>query len=356
MGGRGSKQKWLRLGLFQDMQLIKVREVARAYRAMVDKGEDPAAAIAKKADAGATVAEVAERFMREHASARLKPKSKLSYAGAIKNRIIPNLGSVPIRDLDRATVTAWHNHGIGKDGHGAAAANMALTVLSSICTQAEIWGLRQEGANPCRHVNKYYLPPRARDIQPWEIVAIGGALAEMEETCAASQWTFAAIKVTALCAGRVGEVLSLRWDRDLFLDEGYALIREHKTSRIAGAKRLELPPDAVSLIRSLPVVDGNPFVFPGQRGGGSVSYASVVLVWNRVCATAKVKDLHLHDFRSYAASEGLEQGIDARVTAKLLGHSSSRTTERHYLNVRKRKTAEAAAAIAGPVAKAFGLK
>jgi integrase len=356
MGGRGTNSKWLKLGSFQSIPLVRVREVARAYKAQVDTGEDPAKAIAAKAGAGATVADVVERFMKEYAPQKLKPKSIADYTMTIGKHIIPKLGRIPIKDLDRATVSTWHSRGSDKNGAGAVAANRALAILSSICTRAEIWGLRQEGANPCRHVQRNPEVPRARDVQAEELEAIGRVLSQMETEGASSPWTLAAIKVIALCAGRVSEVLSLRWDGDLHLEDGYALLREHKTSKTAGAKRLELPPDPVEIIMALPrTVEGN-MVFCGRGPDSALSRCSVANAWHRVCTLAGVEDLHLHDFRSYAASEGLEQGIDARVTAKLLGHSSSRTTEKHYLNVRKRKTAEAAAAIAGPVAKAFGLK
>jgi integrase len=356
MGGRKSRVRWLRLGRFADLPLARARELARAYRAQVDAGTDPADALAEKAHATATVADAAERFMREYAPAKLKPGSAQDYAGTIKAHILPCLGREPLAALDRAKVARWHSSKVGPSGKGTVSANKALRVLSSICTQTEIWGMRQEGANPCRHVRMFPETPRMRDIQTWELEAVGAALAKVGGAGRCSPWTVGAIKVIALCAGRVSEVLSLRRDADLFLDEGYALLRNHKTSRTMGAKRLELPPDAVEIIGGLPRPDGCPWVFPAKRLDSHVPRTTIRSLWGRVCRMAGVSDLHLHDFRSYAASEGLDLGIDARVTAKLLGHSSSKTTEKHYLNVRKRKTAEAAAAIAEPVARAFGLK
>jgi integrase len=356
MGGRGYRLRWLRLGRFADLPLARARELARAYRAQVDAGTDPAEALAKKVFEGATVADACERFMREYAPANLKPGSAQNYAGAIRTHILPGLGRGFLAALDRATVARWHSSNVGPGGEGTVAANKALRILSSICTQTEIWGMRQEGANPCRHVRMFPETPRVRDIQAWEMEAVGAALAKVGGAGRCSPWTVGAIKVIALCAGRVSEVLSLRRDADLFLEEGYALLREHKTSRTMGAKRLELPPEAVSIILDLPKPEGCPWVFPARSLDAHVPRTTVRSLWGRVCRMAGIADLHLHDFRSYAASEGLELGIDARITAKLLGHSSARTTEKHYLNVRKRKTAEAAAAIARPVARAFGLK
>jgi integrase len=356
MGGRGSRVRWLRLGGFRDLPLARARELARAYRAQVDAGADPADALARKAAAGATVADAADRFMREYAPANLKPGSRQDYAGTIRTRILPCLGRRSLAALDRAAVALWHSSSVGPGGEGAASANKALRVLSSICTQAEIWGVRQDGANPCRHVKMFPETPRARDIRPWELEAVGAAMAKVGGAGRCSPWTMGAIKVIALCAGRVSEIISLRHDRDLFLEDGYALLRDHKTSRTSGARRLELPPGAVGVIAGLPRPAGCPWVFPARSLDAHVPRTTLRSLWGRICGLAGVSDLHLHDFRSYAASEGLEQGIDARVTAKLLGHSSSKTTERHYLNVRRRKTAEAAAAIAVPVAMAFGLK
>lgn len=67
-----------------------------------------------------------------------------------------------------------------------------------------------------------------------------------------SLWAYAAIRVVALCWGRVSEVLGLRWDRGTFLEDGYATIVEHKGKKKAGAKHLEIPPPAAEILRKLP--------------------------------------------------------------------------------------------------------
>jgi integrase len=168
-------------------------------------------------------------------------------------------------------------------------------------------------------------------------------------------WVLAAIKVIALCAGRVSEVLFLRRGPDMFLEKGYAVIRDHKTSGKVGSKRLELPPAAVEILQNLPQKGESDWYFPGRCDSAPLSPACLRRAWNLICQEAGVRDLHLHDFRSFAASEGLEQGIDARTTAKLLGHSSSQTTERHYLRVREKMSAKAAEQISSAIVRAFGL-
>ena len=351
IGGRGSKVIWLKVGSFNAMPLAIAREQARAYRVQVDSGIDPAAERKATQARLVTVAEAAKRFMTEYAPVNLSQKSIEGYSSAIRTRIVPGIGNLSIRNLTREDVSNWHSR-LSKDG--VVAANRALALLSSMCTQAEIWGLRIEGSNPCRYVKRFPETARTRDITPSELKAIGEAMQVFEKAKLVNPFALAAIKVIALCAGRVSEVLGLRHNSDLNLDEGYALLRKHKTSRKHGAKYLEFPPEAVEIIRALPRVKGSDYVFPG-RDGKPLSTNALSLIFAKVRSQAGVDDLHLHDFRSFAASEGLDQGIDARVTAKLLGHASSLTTEKHYLKVRKRKTAEAAMSISRPIAKAFGL-
>jgi len=350
MGGRGSSKKWLKLGSFPSLPTIKARERARACRAQRDAGVDPKAELEKKKVAGTTVADVAGRFMSEYAATKLRPNTIRGYDEVIRLHILPKLGKTPIKDLDPPAVERWHS----AETKYKVQINRALAVLSSICTRAEKWGLIPRGTNPCHYVERNKETPRKRDIRDNELEAVGKATAELDGV--SNLWMLAAIKVIALCAGRVSEVLSLRHDQDLFLDEGYALIRDHKTSGETGTKRLELPPAAVEIIRALPRQKDNPWIFPGRNAGEPMSRGGLYKTWAKVREKAGVADLRQHDFRSFAVSEGLDQDIAPQIAAKIVGHSSAKTTERHYLSVRDRKTAEAAKKISAKAAKAFGLE
>jgi len=353
LGGRRSKQRWLRIAPFGALSLSRVRRIAAKYRALAICHIDPA--IRGGAVGGTPVADVVERFMVEHVDKKLKARTGIAYRCTIGTQILPKLGGTPIEGLTREAVSAWHASAVDESGVGAVRANRALSILSSICTQAEKWGIIPQGSNPCRHVQPFNEAPRLRDIQPFELLALGRAIRECERLGRPKVWPLAAIKVIALCAGRVSEVLHLKRGQDIFLDKGYAVIRDHKTSGRIGGKRLELPPAAVEILRNLPRKGRSDWYFPGRGEGAPLSPACLRVAWTGICRAAGVNDLHLHDFRSFAASEGLEQGIDARTTAKLLGHSSSQTTERHYLKVREGMSAKAAAQISSTIVKAFGL-
>jgi integrase len=378
MGGRGHNYKWLRISRFEDLPLKAARERARACRADVDRGVDPTEKKRAAAARGATIAEVVKRFFEEYAlENELGPKTISDYAKFYRQYVMPAFGRTPIKDLDLETIDRWHKRIPDKDGRGRMAANRALSFLSSVCTRAEVWKYRPQGSNPCKYVKPFTEIARKRDIQTAELEAIGDAVKKLdsiseaqaqrdyrgrpkeahEEPSPCNLWALAAIKVISLCAGRVNEVLHLRRDMDVFLDEGYAIIRNHKTSAKSGSKRLELPPPAVEVLRKLPEMEGNPWYFPRPISNEApLPYPTLKRVWDKICAMANVSDLHLHDFRSFAASEALAHDIDSRISAKILGHGDSRTTEKHYLKVRLPKVAEAAEITSAPVAKAFGLR
>lgn len=346
MGGRGTKKQWLKLGTFAELPLNRIQEKARACRAQVDAGEDPAAILKAKNIAGTTVAKLAEQFKKDYLP-RLAAKTQEDYRGSIKVHILPTLGEIPVADISRTQIQAWHQK-IAKPR----AANLALAVLSSMMTQAMLWGFRPEGLNPCSYVTRNPENPRARDIQVKELEAIGMALRQLAGEH--SPWALGAIKVAALCWGRISEILSLRRDRDVFLDDGYAVIRDHKTSRKKGSKDMTLIPEVVEILKTIPEVKGNPYYFCGSLSPDApLSRHSLHHTWLAVCKKARVKNLHIHDFRSLAASEGEAQGIPLKTMAHLLGHSDTRTVVQHYTNVRRGGATEAAKKIAAPIVKAL---
>lgn len=346
MGGRGTKLQCLTVGKFAAMPLDHAQRKARAYRTQVDDGIDPAKVIREATHRGETVAKLATRFLEEYAPGHLAENSIDGYTGCITKHIVPGLGKHPARDLTRDQVAAWHR---GKSAEPVGA-NRALAVLSAIYSK-----MHPDLPNPCKGVERFPEEPRVRDVLPRELAAVGKAIHQLHsEGC--NPWALAAIQVAALCAGRISEVLALKRGKDTHLDQGYALVRDHKTARRTGAKHLELPPAAVQILKTVPRLDGNPWYFPGRSKGQHLTRDGLHKVWMVVRDLAGVPDLHLHDFRSFAASEGLDQDIDPKLTSRVLGHGDQRTTEKHYTKVRNKKAAKVAAKISAPVAVAFGLE
>jgi site-specific recombinase XerD len=59
-------------------------------------------------------------------------------------------------------------------------ANSTLAMLSKFFSWAEKHGLRPDGSNPCRHVEKYREARRERFLSQAELARLGDALREAE--------------------------------------------------------------------------------------------------------------------------------------------------------------------------------
>jgi integrase len=127
-------------------------------------------------------------------------------------------------------------------------ANRVLAVLSKMLNLAERWGIRPDGSNPCRHIEKFAERRRERMLSPEELARLGDALAGHD----ASPYAVAAIRLLILTGARLGEVLGLRWDWVDF-ERGEARLPDSKS----GAKTLHLPPPALAVLSELPRIEGN---------------------------------------------------------------------------------------------------
>ena len=94
-----------------------------------------------------------------------------------------------------------------------------------------------------------------------------------------------------------------------------------------GARDIPIGLAALDLLRTLPRIAGNPFVFPGRVVGQPL--VGLQKVWERVRVAAHLGDLRLHDLRHGFASVGVNRGVSLALLQGLLGHSSPLTTHRY---------------------------
>src|SRR5262249_31572011 len=84
---------------------------------------------------------------------------------------------------------------------------------------------------------------------------------------------------------------------------------------------------ALDLLRTLPRMAGNPFVFPGRVTGQPL--VGLQKIWERVRAVANIESIRLHDLRHGFASVGVNRGVSLALLQGLLGHSSPLPTSRY---------------------------
>ncbi len=313
----GSRKRQMTLGAYGVLTLKKAREKALRELAAIIEGHDPLAE-RQTAALGETVAELATRYMQQHAEVKKKPTSIQGDRQMLRAYVLPKLGSLKIADVSRRDVIALH-HGLREKPY---AANRVLALLSKMFNLAEKWGLRPDYSNPCRHVERYKETPRERYLAPAELALLADALAAVEREDSESPHAVAAIRLLILTGCRLREILRLRWE-DVDLENGRIHLPDSKT----GAKTVYLSAPALEVLATLPRTAGNPWVIEGRKHGSHLQ--DLKGPWMRLCERTGLRGLRVHDLRHSFAAVGAGLGLSLPMIGKLLGHSQPATTARY---------------------------
>ena len=311
-GGRTRRNAFSRVGT---MTPDDARKHARELLVAVDQGKDPVGDLTAHRRSP-TVADICDRFLDQYVSVRCKPTTQKEYARSVELFIKPRLGTFKMIDVKRADVAQLH-HDLREIPYQA---NRTLGVLSKLFNLSEIWGLRLDGSNPCRHVRKYAERKRERYLGFEEFQQLGRVLAAAERDGSQPQPVIDAIRLLILTGARLGEIQTLKWEN---VHEGYLALPDSKT----GARRIVLAQEANDLLRRIKRIPDNPFVIVGTLP--RQHWTDMQRPWRRIRAKAGLHDLRLHDLRHSFASVAASQGESLSMVGKLLGHSQVQTTARY---------------------------
>jgi integrase len=330
------------------------RKEALRLLALVASGLDPAAAkIAGRT--APTVHQLAERVRTEHLVKR-RAATRNEYGRLLRLHILPTLGSLRVADVARADVAKLH-HSLRKT---PLQANRVVAVLSKMLNLAERWGLRSDGTNPCRHVERNRERRRERFLSTLELGRLGRVLDQAARgpltlparrkkakavTVRLSPYALAAIALLVFTGARVSEILSLRWAA-VDLERGVLHLATSKT----GAPVVYINAGARAVLERLPRVERNPYVIVGGRPGAHL--VNVKDPWYAIRRAAKLEDVRLHDLRHSFASVGAGAGLGLPMIGALLGHTQASTTQR-YAHLAADPVRAAAELVGARIAKAL---
>ncbi len=295
----------------------EARTRARLLLAEVERGGDPA----EDKQTGRqtpTFKEVAGRYMEEHAAAKKKPRSVKEDRRLLDRVILPVFGSRQLADITRADIAKFHH----AQKSAPYQANRAVALLSKIFNLAEKWGLRPDGTNPTRHIEKYKEHKKERYLSPEELSRLGVALADAEAAKVELPQAIVALRLLILTGARLSEILTLKWDY-VDLDRREMTLPDSKT----GKKTVQLGEPAVELLESIPRHIGSPYVIPGQKAGQHL--IGLPHIWMRIRDKAGVPDVRIHDLRHSFASSAAQAGMSLPFIGALLGHRELATTNRY---------------------------
>ena len=272
--------------------------------------------------------EVFKRYRRHW-----KPQTLTVNLGYFRNQILPWFKGREIGTITRRDVQQWF-----VSLHATpVAADRSAPVLSVILRQAEVYGYRPEGSNPCAGIKRNRRRGRERFLNHDEIQRLNRVLDNKREK---RPVMVAVVRLLLLTGCRTSEMLDLRWSD---YREGHLYLRDSKT----GPRTVWLSSPARRLLDALP--RSGPWVFPSPHGDCHVSKDALDYFWRGVRTEAGITDVRCHDLRHTYASIALAHGETILTIGRLLGHNNPATTLKytHLADASVHEAAEALVPVLG---------
>ena len=321
-----------RIGRANIINATIARELALQTLVAANKGDYHA-----RARNTITIDSLLARIKREHWP-RLRPNTLRQQEILWRVHLLPEFGRMRVAEITSDHVAHWFHRASSKP----ITANRALEVLSKAMNLAELWNLRPQHSNPCRHITSNRERKRRRYLSSDELQRLLAALEEF--TVTTNQVRFAQlIRLLLLTGCRVGEIQRAQWDWINF-DVGILVIpaAEHKTGADGNDRVVHLPPIAVEILRQLRERTNGRWVIAGRGDAPLAAYSEL---WAKLLKRAGIENLRVHDLRHNWASTAISAGLTLAQIGGQLGHQNTQTTARyaHLID-------EAAAANAAKVA------
>lgn len=313
-GGSSGRQRKPTIGTFGALSCEGARKQAQQWSSDVQRGGDPACERKSSRDA-LTVDALCDRYWSDHVAAHLKPRTQREIAGLLRRFVRPNLKHLKAREVSRDDIARLHN----KMATTPYQANRVLSTLSKMFNLAELWGVRPDGSNPCRHIHKFSERSRERFLTRDEIVKLLEVLDQHE---ARSPHFVGFVRLALLTGMRKSEIATLKWS---FID--FEARRIDLPDSKTGKRSIPLSSSAISALKAIPKVKDNPFVIAGREQGRQSS--GIQKFWQRVRDDANLEGVRVHDLRHTFASVAAANGISLYFIGHLLGHRQVSTTQRY---------------------------
>ena len=317
------RRVWKIVGRAGAIGVDEARDRARVMLASMRNGTDDQAAAPRDTAFEIVADEVFRRYARNWKPSTLKVNQNY-----YSNHILPWFEGRPIAEITTRDVQQW----FASLHETPVAADRSAPVLSVIMRQAEVYGYRPEGTNPCAGIKRYRRQGRERFLSAAEIRRLAEVLTRHE---ADHPQAMAIIRMLLFTGCRIGEIVSLKWR---YYREGKLILPDSKT----GPRTIWLSSAAREVLDCLP--RRAVWIYPSPRENGFLHAVTVGRVWHRLRVEADLCDVRLHDLRHSYASIAMAQGETVLTIGRLLGHRDPATTLK-YIHLSDAMVREAADAV-----------
>jgi len=301
------------IGRFGELTVEQARSIAQDWLADVRKGKDPSAEKTATRDAP-SVKELCPKFIDDYSKPKNRPKTVESNQGYIDRHIIPSLGTLKVREVTRSDVSGL----VTRMKKTPVTANRVLSCLRKMFNMAEVWGFRDDGTNPCRHIPKYPENGKTRLITDDDMVRLFSYLERADVEGLEHPFLTLGIRLQFAFAARMSEITSMEWDWVDFTNRR-VVWPDSKTGEISKP----MSEDVVALLSNAPRLEGSPYVVPSifkpDRPMPQTAYSRG---WTRILERAKVPHVGTHGVRHRATTEIANSGVPVKVGMQLTAHKT----------------------------------
>ncbi len=310
----GGRERQFKIGPADVLTVSQARRKARSVLAEAILGSDPQ----QEREELRSIPTLAE-FVRDSYMPYAKnvKRSWQTDETILRIHILQKFGAFRLDQITDQGVAALLSR-MRDQGYASGTTNRVLVLLRFIFNLAKKWGVPGTAKNPTTGLKTAPDVCRERFLSPDEAQRLLSALDTDENEVAA-----AAIKMLLFTGARRNEITYAKWEF-VNWEKRTLLVPRAKSGR---PRSIHLNSAALELLKSLPRLEDNPYIFPSPVTGRPSP--SMHFPWFRIRERAGLLDLRLHDLRHSFASFLVNQGVSLYVVQGLLGHTQARTTQRY---------------------------